>query len=232
MNLVNTSTTPGTRHFTVFSPPLRSQSIGFDAKGPLRRIVKDAKGLPQQGLILTADDIRDTSGNRLYPLMPLENLGAYASIYTGFGKNATNVVQRILMTDVKAWDGETLINELRKDAKYSLPFFPKGIGLEIAYEQSKGNNKPYDEFLNRFTTYLVLVKCIMILSPEEFLGGQGKAISDVEAYLVRQRSRGLITEETEHVIAAILKELFFMEVFGRELGEKIVHQFEKYLQFK
>ena len=148
MNLVNTSTTPGTRHFTVFSPPLRSQSIGSDANGPLRRVVMDAKGQPQKGLILTADDIRNTTGDRLYPLMPLEKLGPYASIYTGFGKNATNVVQRILMTDVKAWDGETLINELRKDAKYSLPFFPKGIGLEISYEQSRGNNKPYEEFLN------------------------------------------------------------------------------------
>ena len=72
----------------------------------------------------------------------------------------------------------------------------------------------------------------MILSPEEFLGGQGKGIAEVEAYLTRQRSRKLITEETEHVIAAILKELFFMEVFTRELGEKFVHQLENYLRFK
>ncbi len=242
ISLADTSTRPKKKHQTVFSPPLRIISAG---EVPVQGRMKSMRfGEQNDGRILTLDDVKDIYGNRLYPVMDLERVGQYFATFSGFGKNALTVVDKVLMTDIKAWDSSTLLTELRKDAKYAGIFFPV-VGKEIEekggekiilhHKDSKGNHEEttvFLDFMDRFASYIVLLKALMLVMPAQFYEGGSKSLHSVESYLQSERGRNVISEHTQHVIYKIIEKLFGAKVFRRELGEEILKEFSKFAQFQ
>lgn len=219
ISVVNTSSTPGRPHFTVFSPPLRSTLLGRDSVG--ERLRHNGGN----GLLMTLDDVRDRDGKRIYGLMPLQKMpGSIATICGNFGQNAIDgVLLSCLMKDVSEWDSATIINKLKKDARYATSMFPK-IGMEIEAATIDGDNRGSQNFLNRISVYLVLIKILNMAMPKEVLRGQGKDLEYVRDYLTSQVTSKIITEEDKEILLRIATGIFQWDIFSAQFADEFIKQ--------
>ncbi len=218
--IVDTSTTSGKPHFTVFSPPLRTAQLGRDSTGARLRHKNGA------GLLMTMDDVREQNGRRIYGLMPLGEMDdSLAAIYSGFGQNAIDgILLGCLQKDVSHWDGETILNELKKNVKYTKRLFPK-IGLEIeAAMADDPTSRAYEIFLNRFSVMLTLIKVLNMVMPTEVLRGQGKSLEAANDFLLSQQTANVITKDDREILGEIVKGIFRWDVFSKEIAEEFIKQ--------